>query len=292
MSVDTMRPEVTGSLPEPTGAAPTSTPAAPPRVRRERRRWVTAGAAWSCLALSVLPILVTALVAFTGNWNNGPLSGGVTTQWMGDALTTFTPALAASAQVAALTLLIGLPLGLPLAFLFARHRTPGTGVVRWMASLPLAVPGIAVGLALGAMYPQLQRSGWLLILGHVVVTMPFLVAALTPVLRDPDLRQLEQTAATLGASAMRRLWTVTLPHVRPALLAAALMVLALSFGEFNLTYFIVNPAQQTLPVVLFGAFIYGQTSAGAALALWYCISVIPLAVGLHLLGTITLRKRK
>ncbi|WP_157171866.1 ABC transporter permease [Nocardia higoensis] len=262
---------------------------APARVRR---RWVTASAAWFCLVLSVLPIVITAVVAVTRYWNNGPFSGGLTTQWMGDALTSFLPALSASAQVAAFTLLIGLPLGLPLAFLFARGGLPGAAVIRWMTSLPLAVPGIAVGLALGAMYPQLQRSGWLLILGHVVVTMPFLVAALAPVLRDPELRQLEQTAATLGAGAIRRLATVTVPHVRPALIAAALMVLALSFGEFNLTYFIVNPAQQTLPVVLFGAFIYGQTSAGAALALWYCIAVIPLAVGLHLFGTITVRRHK
>ncbi|GAB2650123.1 ABC transporter permease subunit [Prescottella soli] len=282
VEVSTARPVIV----VPDRTAPRVTPA------RGGRRWITSSAARFCIVLSVLPIVVTALVAVTANWNNGPLSGGVTTKWMGEALTTFVPALSASAQVAALTLLIGFPLGLPLAFLFARGGMPGTSVIRWMASLPLAVPGIAVGLALGAMYPQLQRSGWLLILGHVVVTMPFLVASLTPVLRDPDLRQLEQAAATLGAGAVRRLWTVTLPHVRPALLAGAMMVLALSFGEFNLTYFIVNPAQQTLPVVLFGAFIYGQTSAGAALALWYCIAVIPLAVGLHLFGTLAVRRRK
>jgi putative spermidine/putrescine transport system permease protein len=264
----------------------------PARTTRARRRWITASAARFCLVLSVLPIVVTALVAVTANWNSGPLHGGVTTRWLSDALTGFLPALSVSAQVAVLTLLIGLPLGLPLAFLFARGGLPGVPVIRWMASLPLAVPGIAVGLALGAMYPQLQRSGWLLILGHVVVTMPFLVASLTPVLGDPDLRQLEQTAATLGAGARRRLWTVTLPHVRPALIAAALMVLTVSFGEFNLTYFIVNPAQQTLPVVLFSAFIYGQTSAGAALALWYCLAVIPLAVGLHLFGTLAVRRHK
>ncbi|NDK88861.1 ABC transporter permease subunit [Gordonia desulfuricans] len=275
--------------------SPGSSPAHKDPARRKpqgRRRWVTASAARFCLFISVLPIVVTVLVAFTANWNGGPLHGGVTTAWMNDALPTFLPALSMSAQVAALTLLIGLPLGIPLALLLARGGVPGVGLLQWMASLPLAVPGIAVGLALGAMYPQLQRSGWLLILGHVVVTMPFLVGTLTPVLRDPDLRELEQTAATLGSGAFRRLWTVTLPHVRPALLAAILMVLAISFGEFNLTYFIVNPAQQTLPVVLYSAFVYGQTSEGAALALWYCITVIPLAIGLHLFGTFTVRRHK
>lgn len=261
-----------------------------PRPPHAERAWVTAGAAWLAVVLAAGPIAVTLLAALTDNWNAGPLGGGVTTRWVTGALPEFRLGLVTSLTVAAYALVIDLLIGLPLAWLFARTRLPGRGLLRWLTSLPLAVPGIAVGLALVATYPQLQRSGWLLIAGHVVVTLPFLIAAVAPVLADPELVQLERTAATLGARPARRFVSITLPQVRTGLLSAALMIVTLSMGEFNLTYFIINPAQQTLPVSLFGAFIYGQTSNAAALTLWYCVAVVPIAVALQLLGRLAVRR--
>jgi putative spermidine/putrescine transport system permease protein len=259
------------------------------RPRRERH-WLTATAAWLAVVLAVGPVLVTLLAAFTDNWNAGPLGEGVTTRWMSESIPDFLTGLGTSVRVALITLVIDLAVGLPLAWTFARTRIPGLGVLRWVTGLPLAVPGIAVGLALVAMYPELQTSGVLLIAGHVVVTLPFLTAAVAPVLADATLVDLESTAATLGARFVRRFGTVTLPHIRTSLLSAALMIFTLSFGEFNLTYFIVNPAEPTLPVALFGAFIYGQTSNAAALTLWYCLIVVPVAVALELLGKIAVKR--
>ncbi|GIG18154.1 ABC transporter permease [Catellatospora methionotrophica] len=267
-------------------------PAAARRRPRRERPWLTAGAAWLAVGLAVAPILVTLLAALTDNWNDGPLGGGVTLRWVGESFAEFTIGLSTSVEVALYTLAIDLVIGLPLAWAFARTRLPGLGVLRWLTGLPLAVPGIAVGLALVATYPQLQSSGMLLIAGHVVVTLPFLTAAVAPVLADRDLVDLEHTAATLGARFGRRSLTVTLPHIRTSLLSAALMIFTLSFGEFNLTYFIVNPAEPTLPVSLFGAFIYGQTSNAAALTLWYCVAVVPIAVALQLLGKLAVKRSK
>lgn len=260
------------------------------RRRSWERHWITATAAWVAVVLAVGPIAVTLLAAFTANWNAGPLGEGLTLRWVSDSLPEFMTGLITSVRVAVATLAIDLLVGLPLAWVFARTSLPGLGLLRWLTGLPLAVPGIAVGLALVAMYPYLQASGALLIAGHVVVTLPFLIAAVTPVLADRELVALEQTAATLGARFVRRLSTVTLPHIRTSLLSAALMILTLSFGEFNLTYFIVNPAEPTLPVALFGAFIYGQTSNAAALTLWYCAAVMPIAVALQLLGKIAVKR--
>ncbi len=276
-----------------TATPPSVDHAAPPsRPQRRERHWLTATAAWFAVVLAVGPILVTLLAAFTANWNAGPLGEGLTTRWVSESLPEFLTGLSTSLRVAAATLAIDMLVGLPLAWTFARTNLPGLGALRWLTGLPLAVPGIAVGLALVAMYPQLQTSGLLLIAGHVVVTLPFLTAAVAPVLADRDLVDLEHTAATLGARFGRRFATVTLPHIRTSLLSAALMIFTLSFGEFNLTYFIVNPAEPTLPVALFGAFIYGQTSNAAALTLWYCVAVVPIAVALELLGKIAVKRSK
>jgi putative spermidine/putrescine transport system permease protein len=271
---------------------PARTSAPAPRKARRERHWITASAAWLAVVLAIGPVVVTLLAAFTANWNAGPLGEGVTTRWMSESMPEFLTGLATSVRVALIALVVDLAVGLPLAWTFARTKLPGLSVLRWLTGLPLAVPGIAVGLALVAMYPQLQASGVLLIAGHVVVTLPFLIAAVAPVLADDTLVDLESTAATLGARFARRFATVTLPHIRTSLLSAALMIFTLSFGEFNLTYFIVNPAEPTLPVALFGAFIYGQTSNAAALTLWYCAVVVPIAVALQLLGKIAVKRSK
>lgn len=255
-----------------------------------RRGPITATAAWICIVLAIAPILVTLLAAFTKNWNKGPFGEGVTLDWVVGSLDEFLPGLSISTQVAVITVLANLVIGVPLAWTLARTKVPGLGLIRWLTNLPLVVPGIAVGLALVAFYPQLQRSGLLLIAGHILATMPFMVAAVAPALGDSELIELERTASTLGARFARRSMTVTLPHIRTALISGALMVLTISFGEFNLSYFIVNPAQPTLPVSLFGAFIYGQTSNGAALTLWYCLTVIPVAIGLQVLGAFSVKR--
>lgn len=255
-----------------------------------QRGLFTATAAWACILLAIAPILVTLLAAFTKNWNLGPFGGGVTLEWVVGSLDEFLPGLSISTQVATITVIANLVIGVPLAWTLARTTLPGLGFVRWLTNLPLVVPGIAVGLALVAFYPHLQRSGLLLIAGHILATMPFMVAAVAPALADRELIELERTASTLGARYVRRTWTITIPHIRTALISGALMVLTISFGEFNLSYFIVNPAQPTLPVSLFGAFIYGQTSNGAALTLWYCLTVIPLAVGLQILGAFSVKR--
>jgi putative spermidine/putrescine transport system permease protein len=255
------------------------------------RGWVGAVATWLCILLAIAPIVVTAVAAVTVNWNRGPMSGGVTTRWITGGWEEFQPRLVVSLQVAFVALAVDLVLGLPLAWLLARLRLPGMSVVRWFTGLPLTIPGIALGLALIAAHPELQRSGALLVAGHVLVTTPFLLAAVVPVLAQSDLVGLEQVSATLGAGFVRRTLTVTLPQIRTALLNAALMILTLSFGEFNVSYFVVSPAHQTLPVALYSDFIYGGISTAAAQTLLYCAAVVPVAVVIQVLGHAAVKRQ-
>lgn len=256
------------------------------RAAAVRRPALMAIMAWVCIVMSLFPVVITVVAATTATWNaGGPYAGGFTLQWLGAALPDFLPALNNSIQVAVSTLVLDLVLGIPLSYLLARRRWPWLAVINWMASLPLSVPGMALGLSLVAVYPMLAGSTVLVVIGHVLLTLPFLIAALVPVLRDESLLELENVSRTLTPSWLRTFATVTLPHVRTALLGGALMILTLSLGEFNITYFVLSPATPTMPVAMFSEFIYGNTSSSASQAVLYCLAVIPAAVLLQFFGS-------
>jgi putative spermidine/putrescine transport system permease protein len=205
------------------------------------------------------------------------------------ALPTYLPQLGTSLRIMSITLVLTIVFGLPLAWLFARQKVPGGRLIEWFASLPLSVPGIAIGLALIATYPGLQSFGVMVVAGHVLITMPFMIAALIPVLVDEEQRDLEMVAMTLGASPTRRFMTLTLPHLRTALLSGALMVSAISLGEFNITYFVISPANPTLPVGLFSAFIYGSVSDAASQTILFILAVLPISILIQWIGKLLVK---
>lgn len=266
-----------------------------PSVRSSRlrwnRSWARAATMWACIVICVAPLAVIAIAAVTKSWNRGgPFAGGVTLEWIAQAMPTYLPRLSVSLQIMVITLVLTIVFGIPIAWLLARQKIPGAGALQWFTSLPLSLPGIAMGLALIGSYPQLQSTGLLVIAGHAMLTTPFMVAALVPVLADPAQRDLEQVARTLGASAVRRFMTVTLPFLRTGLLSGALMVSAISLGEFNISYFVISPAQTTLPVGLFSSFIYGTTSEAAAQTVLFCLAVLPVSIVLQVLGKLLLKR--
>ncbi|NCT91009.1 ABC transporter permease [Cellulomonas sp. APG4] len=280
------------SLPDDVVRAPAPTSPTRPSARRRRRpeqvpldgvtrvgRAFAIGAA----VLTLVPIPLVLLVALSASWREGPFAG-LTTQWLVEAWTRVQGNLGVSVRVAVLVLVLDLLIGFPAAWLIARHRFPGRRLLQAVSTVPIAVPGIAIGLGLILAYPTLRPSGVLMVAGHVLYTLPFLLGALTPALGDPAVRVQESVAATLGAGPVRRLLTVTLPGVRGALLAATLMVLTLSFGEFNVAFFLFTPTQQPLPVVLYDGYLTGRLEAAAAATVLFLACVVPAALALERLG--------
>ncbi len=89
-------------------------------------------------------------------------------------------------------------------------------------SLPLAIPGLALALALLQLYGSMKgfRTSWTFILvGHVLYTLPFMVRSVLAVLSVIDLKTLEEGAASLGASPWRRFWDIVVPNAMPGILA-------------------------------------------------------------------------
>jgi len=188
--------------------------------------------------------------------------------------------------------LISVVLGVPLAWVLARVEFPGKRVARALVTLPMVLPpvigGAALLLALGrrglvGQYLD-QWFGVVLpfstagvIVAETFVAMPFLVITVEAALRGAD-RRYEDAAATLGARPFTLFRRVTLPMIRPALLAGAVLCWARALGEFGATITFAGNLEgrtQTMPLAVFVA---RESDRGAAIAISLVMVAISLAV--------------
>lgn len=241
--------------------------------------------AWFTLVLCLVPIGLVVVVATTKQWRTGIYSGGFTLEWMIDGWDRVASNFAYSLQIAVLVLMLNLLIGFPASWLFARRQFPGRRWALAITQTPLAVPGIALAIGLIMAYGAgWKRTGLLLVGGHLLYTLPFFIAAMVPVLGNRRLRELEQVSLTLGAKPIRRFLTVTVPQVRIALLAAVIMVITLSLGEFNISFFLYSPTDPPLPMELNSSHKQDGIETASAVTVWFLAFVVPAAVLLERLG--------
>ena len=169
------------------------------------------------------------LAGVTVNYFRG-LSSGLTLQWVGEVLDLYLGTIWLSLGIALATLACTLLIGVPAAWHLVRHPSRLTRAIEEVLTLPVAVPGLAIALALILVYGGTPlRASWLFILvGHVLFTLPFMMRAVVASLQAIDARTLEDGAASLGAGPWRRFADVIVPNARAGILAGALMVVTLS----------------------------------------------------------------
>ena len=176
---------------------------------------------------------------------------------------------------------VSVVLGVPLAWVLARARFPGLSALRALVTVPLVLPPVVGGLALLLAFGRNGLIGrhldaWFgltlpfstagVVMAETFVAMPFLVVTVEGALRSAD-RELEEAAATLGASRLTVFTRITLPLVTPSLLAGAVLCWARALGEFGATItFAGNSpgATQTMPLAVYNAL---QTDPEPAIAL-------------------------
>lgn len=240
--------------------------------------------AWVSATMCLFPLVLVFAVSTTEVWQQGPWAGGFTWKWLVQGWNTISPYAWFSIKLAFLVLLLNFLIGIPTSWVLARHRFPGRDLLFSLTNVPIAVPGIAMGLALIITYPLLRRNGLLLVAGHLLYTLPYFISSLTPQLAESSVRDVEWVAATLGANFPRRLIHVIYPKIRTSLLAATIMVVTLSMGEFNVSFFLFNPQNKPLPVELYSAYITGRIEVAAAITLCFLCFVVPAAILLERLG--------
>jgi putative spermidine/putrescine transport system permease protein len=162
-----------------------------------------------------------------------------------------------SLQVAVIATAIGLALGVPAAVCLVRGRFVGREALNNLLLLPLIVPGIVLGIALYVFHVEAEiATGWPilgslagLIAGHVLIAIPWTVRLITASLAGMD-RAVEEAAQSLGADRITTFRRVTLPAILPGIVAASLFGFIASFGNLEMSLFLVGPGRTTLPIAI------------------------------------------
>jgi putative spermidine/putrescine transport system permease protein len=235
-------------------------------------------------AFLVVPAILSIIAGVTVNYFRG-ISSGVTLQWVFQVWDLYAGTILLSFVIALATLAVTLVAGVPSAY--ALHVRGGrlSRVIEEIITLPLAIPGLALALALLLTYQGFSdfRRSWLFILtGHVIFTMPFMVRSVMAVFATVDIKTLDEGAASLGASPWRRFRDVIVPNALPGILAGSLMVVTLSLGEFNLTWMLHTPLTKTLPIGLADAYASMRLEVASAYTLIFFVMIIPLLVAMQL----------
>jgi len=237
-------------------------------------------------AFLVVPVMLSISAGVTVSYFRG-ISSGVTLQWVLEVWDLYAGTILLSFVIAFATLVVTLVVGVPSAY--ALHTRGGrlSRAIEEIITLPLAIPGLAIALALLLTYGGFGafRRSWLFILtGHVIFTMPFMVRSVMAVFATVDIRTLDEGAASLGASPVRRFLDVIVPNAVPGILAGALMVVTLSLGEFNLTWMLHTPLTKTLPIGLADSYASMRLEVASAYTLIFFVMIIPLLVAMQMLA--------
>jgi len=220
------------------------------------------GGAWVLRAFFVLVVVflyapIVILVIFSFNNSNVPAFplSGFTLHWYHEFLVNsdLRSALKTSAIIAAVSSAAAVLLGILAAIALVRHRFPGKGPVSALLLSPLVIPYVVFGLALLLLFHTigLQRSIFTVMIGHIVITLPYTILVMMPRLQQMDVT-LEEAAYDLGASRLRTFRSITLPLLLPAVVSAYLIAFTTSFDEYAVASFVVGTTV-TFPIYLYSA---------------------------------------
>jgi putative spermidine/putrescine transport system permease protein len=203
------------------------------------------------LAVVVISVFAQEIVAFPPD--------GVTLRWYANAWEKreFARGFVTSLQLALAASAIGVPLGTAAAVAISRGTFGGRQALNTLLLGPLAVPGVVAGTALYLFY--VRAEFWVdddikgtmagLVAAHVLLTIPWTVRLVVASLQGLD-RAAEEAAANLGARPFTVFRRVTLPMLRPGIVAACLFSFIQSFENLELTLLLVGPGRVTLPVAM------------------------------------------
>ncbi|MEQ8900207.1 MAG: ABC transporter permease [Roseovarius sp.] len=236
-----------------------------------------------------LPVAVVVLLSFNANqFGSFPMTGmslrWFEELWNNDAVMR---AFRTSIVLGLMTAVISTTLGILASLALVRYKIPGRNTITTLLIAPILVPEVvlAVALLLFLNWLGLGKSFALLLAGHVIFTLPFVIlvvqARLVSIKRD-----VEEAALSLGASPVQTFFSVTLPLMLPAVAAGALFAFTISFDDITGTLFWKPGGVETVPTQIFSMLRNSISPEINALG----TVMIVMTVGLPLLGAAVARK--
>jgi spermidine/putrescine transport system permease protein len=200
---------------------------------------------------------IAILIVFSFNNSDIPAFplSGFTLHWYHQFLTNpdLIGALETSAIVAALSSVCAVLLGVLASIVLVRRRFAGKAAVSALLLSPLVIPYVVFGVSLLLLFDRLgiPRSTLTVVIGHVVITLPYTILVLVPRLEQIDV-SLEEAAYDLGAGPLGTFRLITLPLILPAVFSAFLIAFTTSFDEYAVASFVVG-TRTTFPIFLYSA---------------------------------------
>jgi spermidine/putrescine transport system permease protein len=236
-----------------------------------------------------LPVAVVVLLSFNASqFGSFPMTG-LSFRWFielanNDAILR---AFQTSLVLGALTAVISTTLGVLASLALVRYTVPGSNLISTCLIAPILVPEVvlAVALLLFLNFLSINKSFFLLLMGHVIFTLPFVIlvvqARLVGIRRD-----MEEAALSLGASPIQTFFQITLPLLAPAVFAGMLFAFTISFDDITGTLFWKPGGVETVPTQIFAMLRNSISPEINALG----SVMIALTVGLPLLGAAIARR--
>jgi putative spermidine/putrescine transport system permease protein len=207
------------------------------------------------MAFIYVPLIVLAIYAFnSSNILKWP-PPGLTLDWFPKAIEEefAREAFITSLKAAAAATAIALVLGTLASLAVARHRFFGRETISFLVILPIALPGIVTGVALSNTFTQvlgIDLGLFTVIVGHATFCIVVIYNNVVARLRRVSV-SFEEASADLGAHTWQTFRFVTLPNLKTALGAGALLAFGLSFDEIIVTTFTIGAGEETLPIWIF-----------------------------------------
>lgn len=252
------------------------------------RCWVAA-----TMVFLYAPLIVLMVFSFNDSKRN-VVWRGFTLKYYEKALgnDTLLEALGNSLTIAALATLASLVLGTLAAVLLWRFRFPFKSAVDGTMALPIIVPEICLGVAMLIFFSKAEWPTDLIwplnlsaiTIAHITFCFPFVTMVVRARLATFN-KEEEEAAKDLGASEWQTFRDVLLPHIKPALIAGALLAFTLSLDDFVITFFTSGPDTLTFPVKVYSMVRFSVTpEVNAASTLLIILTVILTFIALKVQG--------
>lgn len=252
------------------------------------RSWVGA-----VMVFLYAPLLVLMIFSFNDSKRN-IVWHGFTTKYYVKAWhdSSLIEALGNSLTIAALSTVFSLVLGTMAAIMVWRFRFPFKSAVDGVMALPIIVPEICLGVAFLIFFSAIHWPSDLIwpfnlsaiTIAHITFSFPFVTMVVRSRLAGFNKEQ-EEAAKDLGASEWQAFRDVLLPHIRPALIAGALLAFTLSLDDFVITFFTAGPDTITFPVKVYSMVRFSVTpEVNAASTILIVLTVALTAVALKFQG--------
>ena len=231
------------------------------------------------------PIAIVALFSFNSSRSLQNFTG-FSTQWYDEFFSSvgLRESLIASIEIAFVTMVVATVLGTTLAFGLVRAQSRVARSSNVLMLIPLVTPEIVAGTSALLLFAQIgiDLSLLTIMIAHITFSISFVTVIVRARLSALN-REVEEAALDLGATRIQTLRLIVLPALWPAILASALLIFALSFDDFVISFFTTGESPTPLPVQIYSSIRFGVTPTINAIGTsMLAISFLVLAVAVAL----------